>query len=347
MRTMKKIFSILFSLALTTGIHTTADAQRGGHRGSGGGDRRSSPQAGDYRNGGANQNANLNRGIVNRREDGRANAVNTSRVISTPQRRNDVAVVGDRSRPGNYSVVTQRSYRPNEVSTARYSSQRVYNNYQYNNYYRGGYYPHVLMAGPRYRVIPRSFISINFGGYPYYYNNGLFYGSYGGYYQPLFPPPGITIGVLPFGYRRIFMGSTPFFYYNGIYYRQTDQSGYEVVDAPMGATVSALPQGAKSVVLNEERLYELNGTYYKEDRNAKGQTVYTVVGKNGEVNNTNTGASSSVPPPSLNPGDVVNQLPEGSKVVTINGQKLYVTPDDTYLQEQSDNNGVQYKVVGK
>jgi hypothetical protein len=26
---------------------------------------------------------------------------------------------------------------------------------------------------------------------------------------------------------------------------------------------------------------------------------------------------------------------------------MYVTPDDTYLKEESDNGSVQYKVVGK
>ena len=54
----------------------------------------------------------------------------------------------------------------------------------------------------------------------------------------------------------------------------------------MGATVSSLPKGAKSVTLNGEKMYELNGTYYKEDQNSKGEVIYTVVGKNGEINNT-------------------------------------------------------------
>ena len=205
------------------------------------------------------------------------------------------------------------------------------------------------MTGPRYTVLPRSSISIYFGGYPYYYNDGFFYGRFGGYYEPLFPPIGIHIGVLPFGYRRIFIGANLFYYYNGIYYRRNhDRRDYEVVDAPMGATVSSLPKGAKSVVLNGEKLYELNGTYYKEDRNYKGETVYTVVGKNGEINNSNIADENVVAPPaSLNPGDVINHLPEGSKVVTINGEKLYVAPDDTYLKEETDGEIVKYKVVGK
>jgi hypothetical protein len=72
------------------------------------------------------------------------------------------------------------------------------------------------------------------------------------------------------------------------------------------------------------------------------------VGKNGEVNNSNDVNTDVVPPPaSLNSGDVIDQLPEGSKVVTINGEKLYVTPDDIYLKEEIDGGVVNYKVVGK
>lgn len=214
------------------------------------------------------------------------------------------------------------------------------------------------MYGPRYTVIPGSYISIHFGGYPYYYKNGFFYGYYYGYYQPIFPPFGIHIGILPYGYYSFYLGGYPYYYYNGIYYRQYDNY-YEVVDAPMGATVYNLPQGARLVILNGEKLYELNGTYYKEDRDPNGRTIYTVVGKNGEVNNTdegdlnnadknynntlNTPSSSS----SLQAGDIVTQLPEGSKVVTINGEKMYVSPDGIYLKEETDGGVVQYKVVGK
>jgi len=123
----------------------------------------------------------------------------------------------------------------------------------------------------------------------------------------------------------------------------------------MGATVSSLPKGAKSVILNGEKMYELNGTYYKEDTNSKGEVVYTVVGKNGEINNTGDSEENispgnndvNIPPASLQMGDIVSQLPEGSKVITINGEKMYVAPDDTYLKEESEGGVIQYRVVGK
>jgi hypothetical protein len=150
------------------------------------------------------------------------------------------------------------------------------------------------------------------------------------------------------------MGEIPFYYYNGIYYRSYDDNNtYEVVDAPMGATVSSLPDGAKSVVINGEDLYELNGTYYKTDKDSNGNDVFVVVGKNGVINNStdmqNDPAAiqdSTQAPSGLQIGDKLTQLPEGSKIVTINGQQMYETPDNVYLQQETINGVVQYKVVG-
>jgi hypothetical protein len=201
------------------------------------------------------------------------------------------------------------------------------------------------MYGPRYTSRPRSSISIYFGGSPYYYTNGYYYGYYDGFYRPVFPPYGLRIATLPFGYSRFYIGPNPYYYYNGIYYREyPDNDTYEVVDAPMGATVSSLPKGAKSVKVNGEKLYELNGTYYKEDRNAKGKKVYTVVGKNGEINNSVDDQESIAP---LEIGDLITELPEGSKVVTINQEQLYQTPDGTFFKQQVTDGTVEYKAVGK
>ena len=204
------------------------------------------------------------------------------------------------------------------------------------------------MAGPRYNYRPHNSISVYFGNYPYYYSSGLFYDYYGGYYQPIFPPFGLRISTLPFGYSRIYVGLNPFYYYSGTFYRQYEDN-YEVVDAPMGATVSSLPSGAKSVLINGEKFYELNGTYFKEDRNSKGKVIYVVVGKNGEINNSYEDEDNTSDAPQslqLQNGDVVTQLPEGSKVITLDGQKLYVAPDDTYLKEETNGDNVQYRVVG-
>jgi hypothetical protein len=48
-----------------------------------------------------------------------------------------------------------------------------------------------------------------------------------------------------------------------------------------------------------------------------------------------------------NIGDTLDHLPDGSKLVTINGEQLYETPDDVYLKGESNNGVVQFRVVGK
>jgi hypothetical protein len=359
---MQNILKLFFLTVLSAGLLNSADAQRtrqlSQQRSSGSSRNTASPtRQSAVRSAPVRSFSNSNRVSQPRiSENISRNMTVRNQAASTPERsatsiqRRDNAAVNFPER----TTVSRNSYnsysRQNRVisSNYRYNNYR-YNNYRYNNRYYGNVYGRrtMFMYGPRYRVIPHSFISIHFGGYPYYYDRGYFYGYYGGYYQPIFPPFGLQINVLPFGYSTIFLGSVPFYYYNGIYYRQNDNY-YEVVDAPMGATVSALPKGARSVVINGEKLYELNGTYYKADRDEKGNDVFVVVGKNGVINNTaDEQINQNLIPESLEIGDTINQLPEGSKVVTVNGQQLYETPDNIYLQEESVNGSVNYKVVGK
>jgi len=316
-------------------------------------------------------------------------AVQRGRSYSYPQReaytRNTVRMnnnVFDRGRTTATSLPYGRNAYGRGFGGNRYTNY----SYHYNNrYYGGGYYfyndrRYSFMYGHRYAVIPRSFLSINFGGFNYYYNAGLYWGYFGGYYQPIFPPFGLQIGVLPYGYYSFYWGGLPYYYYDGIYYRYYDDY-YQVVDAPVGATVYSLPEGVRTVVINGETMYELNGTYYKQSVDNNGRTMYTVIGKYGVVNNTddngvttspdNTTPDNTVPDnngyndngsgdqgqvapanpqtsePTLQMGDEVSELPDGSKAVVINGEQLYVTPDNVYLKEINEKGVTKYTVIGK
>lgn len=228
-----------------------------------------------------------------------------------------------------------------------YDRRRGYSILRYNYYAPRRY---VYVGAPRYSILPRTFISINFGGYPYWYDRGCFYGYYDGFYEPVFAPIGIHVTILPLGYFSIFVGPRRYYYYEGIYYRRLADNvdEYEVIDAPMGAVVTSLPKGATVAVVNGEKFYEFNGTYYKEGANSKNEVVYTVVGKNGNINNTEEQqqpVSTTKQAPQI--GDEITTLPENSRQVTINGELLYVTPDNLYLKAQTNNNTTTYKVVGK
>lgn len=364
---MKRILTIFFITALSAGIITSANAQR--TRDSREGSRPSVSHE-SSRNSFPSMRSDTRRDVPSRsfQNNDRRNTVSRAESnprptesISRNQIRNPVESGGSVQRMtasrGGYTMQGDRSGTANSSYryTHTYRTSPTYNNYYHNHYY-GIVYGHrtAFMYGPRYRIIPHTFISIHFGGNPYYYNNGFYYGYYGGYYQPIFPPFGLRINTLPFGYSRLYFGGYPFYYYNGIYYRQFDEY-YQVVDAPMGAVVSSLPQGVRTVVINGETLYELNGTYYRADTDPNGSVVYTVIGKNGVVNNSqdmndngvqDPGAMLQQSTPSMQVGDIISQLPEGSKVVTINGVQLYETPDNIYLQKQSNNGVAGYKVVG-
>jgi hypothetical protein len=363
---MKKIFKIFLMTALSVGVFQIAEAQRErSERSSGERSASSQPHVSreavgsnspsrSFSRGADNSNRNYNARPTPQRDNSMSRPTpqrdQTSRISPVRNWNNDRFVP---SRNNNNNVAYNRitESRNNRYYGNRYSNYGYSNNYGYS--YRNTYgHNSVYFYGSRYRYIPRSSISIYFGGMPYYYNQGLYYGYYGGYYQPLFPPFGLRIGVLPIGYSQFYSGVDPFYYYNGVYYRPYENNSYQVVDAPMGATVSSLPKGARSVVINGEKFYELNGTYYKSDRDTNGNSIFVVVGKNGEINNTDDGQQNdngTMAPPSSGPqiGDVISELPEGSKITTINGQKLYLTPDHTYLKEESANGMIQYKVVGQ
>lgn len=195
-------------------------------------------------------------------------------------------------------------------------------------------------------VVVRPPVYIPYHGVSYRYSNGYFYRPYGSYWRPGFPPIGIRVGFLPFGYSPLYVGSSLYYYNSGSFYRRYDNNNYEVVDPPMGAVLKELPRGAERVTVNGEDFYELNGTYYKEGIDSKGRTIYTVTGKDGDINNTENVAPEINN--SLQPGDIVDNLPQDCKTITLNGETYYISPDDVYFRETIDSsNKTSYEVVGK
>ncbi len=219
-----------------------------------------------------------------------------------------------------------------------------------------GYRPRILPFGRMYSL-PSSYLRIRFGGMPYYFVDGLYYASYGDYYGLVAPPFGLTIGLLPRGYWGFSFGGYPYFYHSGIFYRSTNDNKYQVVQAPVGAEVPALPKDAKPIVINDVKLYEYLGTYYKEVVGEDGKVKYMVQGKDGVLNtnstpevsiennsNNNAPAAATIYTPSI--GDIVLQLPSQTKIVIVNGKKLFVTPEHVYYEEFVDGNTLKYKIVG-
>jgi hypothetical protein len=235
------------------------------------------------------------------------------------------------------SAEAQRDYRRGYRYEPRY-----YSNY-HSSYYRS--YPRSVFFSRPYNVIP-------YGGYSYYYSDGYFYRPYGSTFSIIAPPLGIHVNLLPRGYRTIYVGSDPYYYYGGSFYRPYN-GFYEVVNAPLGAEVPELPSDARVVVIDHQKYYELNGTYFKEAIHDNGEIWYEVTGKHGVLNTDRDDQQTETQPYSENRqaspemGSVVNELPQDTKVVVINKQKMFVAPDGTYYSEVIEDNQVRYKVVGK
>jgi hypothetical protein len=175
------------------------------------------------------------------------------------------------------------------------------------------------------------------------YTRGGFYRPGFGYYG--YPHLGFYLGVLPFGYYPFYWGSSLYYYYGGVFYSPYDGGGYQVTTPPVGAAVPSLPDGASSIVIDGQKFYELNGVYYKAVVNDQKQTVYEVAGRDGVLNTDDGGA---VAPDDAAPkvGDIVNELPDGCRKVSLNGKKYHVSPNGIYYQAFLDNDGnLDYRIV--
>jgi hypothetical protein len=215
---------------------------------------------------------------------------------------------------------------------------------------RGNYgYPQRTGIAPRsngygvtsgYRTAPK----IGYGHGGYWGTHGYNYHNHGYYRSGYYPRIGFTCSFLPFGYYPFFWGDYQYFYSDGFFY-QYDNTEYTVVEPPIGAEIAALPDKAQSIVINGQQYYELNGVYYQQVTKDDGSVVYMVVGKDGELNTGSNVQDDQPRGPQM--GDIVAQLPQDCRKIKVNGQKLWVSPDGVYYQEQVDAQGVKtYKIVG-
>jgi hypothetical protein len=198
----------------------------------------------------------------------------------------------------------------------------------------------VPVGASNYRVVPGTGHNrVGFwSDHNYNYHNHGYYKSY--YY----PRIGFTCGVLSYGYYPFFWADKQYYYSDGLFYEYENEQ-YTVVEPPVGAEVTALPSDAQSIVINGQQYYESQGVYYQPYTKDDGTQVYIVAGKDGELT-TSTAVQDDTPAaPKI--GDVVNQLPSDCRKININGQKLYVSPDGVYYQQQVDATGViNFKIVG-
>ncbi|HTH82047.1 MAG TPA: DUF6515 family protein [Mucilaginibacter sp.] len=182
----------------------------------------------------------------------------------------------------------------------------------------------------------------SYGGYGYRGGLGLGIGLGFGY-----PALGFYLNALPFGYYPFYVGSSLYYYADGTFYSPYEGGGYVVATPPVGAAVPKLPKGARPIMIDNQQFYQYNGVYYKAVVNDKGEKVFVVAGKDGVLNTDGDNADNNVSQPAQpQVGDIVNQIPDNSRKVTLNGKKYLVSPDDIYFEKITDRDGnVAYKIV--
>ena len=176
------------------------------------------------------------------------------------------------------------------------------------------------------------------------YHGGAFYRPGFGYYG--YPHLGFYLGVMPFGYYPFYWGSSWYYYYGGVFYSPYAGGGYQVTSPPIGAGIPELPKDANPIKIDGVQYYELNGVYYKEGVDDKGKTIYIVAGKDGVLNTDDsvTDPNASIAAPQI--GDIVNQLPDDCRKVSLNGKKYFVSPNGIYYEKVRDPNGhTAYRIV--
>lgn len=223
---------------------------------------------------------------------------------------------GVTARSGNFGVRAGRSFSMNNRPNA----------YAYGNRSAFGY-----RTGVGY-----------FGGYGYH--GGAFYRPGFGYYG--YPHLGFYINTLPFGYYPFYWDSCLYYYYGGIFYTPYDNGGYQVTEPPVGAGIPSLPDGASAIRIDGVQYYEADGVYYKETKDDKGKTIYVVAGRDGVLNTgdnvTDPNADAAYP----KVGDIVNQLPDDCRKITLNGKKYFVSPDGIYYEKVTDPDGnIAYRIA--
>lgn len=182
-------------------------------------------------------------------------------------------------------------------------------------------------------VNTRPAYGVGYGwGNPYLFNYGLGWG---------YPSLGLYYNTLPFGYYPFYMGASMFYYADGTFYQPYD-NGYVVTAPPVGAAVPGLPRGAKRIMIDGKEFYEFRGIYYKAIVNDKGDTVYVVAGKDGELNTQDGGGETGFAMPQV--GDIVTDLPANPRSVTLNRKKYYVV-DDVYYEAITVNGKTAYRIA--
>lgn len=134
----------------------------------------------------------------------------------------------------------------------------------------------VPVVGHVVRTLPRGYVRLSVGGFPYFYYGGVFYHHRPSGYEVVGAPAGSTISSVPEEATLITVGSNTYSYFEGAFYIwDPDEDAYVVVEPPVGAEVPYVPDGY-AVDDRDGILYYVYGDVWFRPVMRDGVTVYMV-----------------------------------------------------------------------
>lgn len=104
--------------------------------------------------------------------------------------------------------------------------------------------------------LPRTAVSLNFGGVSFYYNDGYYYRRHGHHYYHTVPPIGVSVYHLPNGCRSFYRNGTHYYTYNNIYYQQVGDL-YRVVE-PVALEPVILQPTTRYIPAADQSIFKVN-----------------------------------------------------------------------------------------
>ena len=160
------------------------------------------------------------------------------------------------------------------------------------------------------------------------------------FYHPyVYPHTGIVVHILPASRYSFIWNTYPYYYDDGLFY-QSCADGNHKIAVPPSVEVPSLPIAADITTITGNPYFQYKGIYYESVIKPGGQFVYKVVGINGVMN-----MNAAVDPALPLVGDLTDWLPDGSRLVKLDGKTYWVAPGEIYLEEVEKDNIRRCRVV--
>lgn len=182
-----------------------------------------------------------------------------------------------------------------------------------------------------------------YGGITYYYRNNTYYRKRkDGGFEMVEPPLGASLDRIPQDARLRKIDGEYFYEYRGAFYQMKEDENEERYYIVVGKNGDLMLNDAY-----ERRFGKEEGNTSQENlrTDTKADTEKMPIVKNGNAEQEETTSPKHANPVLPQAGDKFDELPANCKEVTINGEKLFVSPNGVYYKKRTTDEFTYYEVV--